>query len=266
MHGSRSNSFGHARPPPSTHTSVLPTRGSSSNLATLRQPTPQPEQQQNGAPYLPRNKSQPTLRPAGFDESPEQPSAGPSRRPTNGTDSPDPTHRSHRSMDHLPPAAPVQGSATAGSQAQPEVTTRRRQPSVLGNGWLRPLTRVGGEMAPINRTQSSSHLPRSPGEGVTSHDEGGQHTSPGLSRVSSSSAVSTSASYEAPAMLRRSTEGDPRNALAGQAHLPRSNGNGHIDPDLLSIKQREAWERAERRRQLAERSQTLDTSYRTHGW
>lgn len=67
-------------------------------------------------------------------------------------------------------------------------------------------------------------------------------------------------------MLRRSTEGDPRNALAGQAHLPRPNGNGHIDPGLLSIKQREAWDRAERRRQLAERNQVLDTSYRTHGW
>jgi hypothetical protein len=47
---------------------------------------------------------------------------------------------------------------------------------------------------------------------------------------------------EAPPMMRRSTEGDPRE---------------------MSEQERE---RLIRRRELAKRSETMDTSYRTHGW
>ena len=96
-------------------------------------------------------------------------------------------------------------------------THRRTQPNVLGGGFLRPLTRVG-EAAQIGRTQSSATLDN-------------------LTRPTSPSTVTPSPLLEAPAMVRRSADGD------GSAGSHES-----------------------RRRELARRSGTMDTSYRSHGW
>ncbi len=93
--------------------------------------------------------------------------------------------------------------------------SRRTQSNVLGGGFLRPLTRVG-ENSPIIRTQSSANL-------VPSGQSSPRSASP--------------LALEAPAMTRRSTDGD-----------------GRASSDEM------------RRQELARRSETMDTSYRSHGW
>ncbi|ORY27178.1 hypothetical protein BCR39DRAFT_238711 [Naematelia encephala] len=165
----RQGSFAHARPPPSMHTSHLPTRGSAVNLSQLP----------SLGPPLSRASSQPAI------SHPEH---------NLGTSSPSP---------HGPPAL--------------EPLRRRTQPNVLGGGFLRPLTRVG-DTAGLNRTQSSANL-----------------SSPGSS--DGPSPARSDIVYEAPAMVRRSTDGDPRES---------------------------SYEA--RRKALAVRSEGMDTSYRTHGW
>lgn len=135
----------------------------------------------------------------------------------------------------------------------PEPVRRRTQPNVLG-GYLRPLTRVGGlidatgnrsDGAIISRTQSSANLTTAPSEVTRSLSPGdGDATSPHGHHYTStnqlgSSAVGLEQGYEAPAMVRRSTEGSP---------------HAHWKDDI------------ERRRELVRRSVAQDQGYRTHGW
>ncbi|KAK4685571.1 hypothetical protein P7C73_g4574, partial [Tremellales sp. Uapishka_1] len=106
--------------------------------------------------------------------------------------------------------------------SQPSNEPRRKsQPTVLGGGFLRPLTRVG-ENSPIGRTHSSATL-----------------SGPSQSRSASPILPVPGDGLEAPAMMRRSTDGDG-----------------------LQMQERER----ERKRELARRSGTMDTSYRLHGW
>ena len=126
----------------------------------------------------------------------------------------------HRSQPLIHNPAPTKSpSPTSGQQIEtitpPDTSRRRPQPNVLGGGLLRPLTRVG-ENSPLNRTQSSAAL-----DLVSSNSS---HTASPLS-------------LEAPAMIRRSTDGDGR----ASSHEMR-------------------------RRELAKRNEAMDTSYRSHGW
>ncbi|WVR05307.1 hypothetical protein IAU60_002321 [Kwoniella sp. DSM 27419] len=134
--------------------------------------------------------------------------------PTRGS------HESSQPSSHsgaMPPPPPV------------EPQRRRTTPNILGGGnFLRPLTRVGMNQptpkspspvqAPLERVQSTTSLASSPNQ-VVSPGEGHDP--------------------EAPAMVRRLTEGD------GLLHMHRER---------------------ERRKELARRRDTTDTSYRLHGW
>jgi hypothetical protein len=191
---SRHNSFGqaHSRPPPSTHTSVLPARNSAVDL----------QQYAHGAP-LERHRSEPRM---------QQP-----KPQMSSLNNPSP-----------PPLPPLTGSSSPAPSSQPH-PPRRPGSTVLGGGFLRPLTRVGNNLSPISRTQSSATLVTpviAQGPSLLAHTK------------SPSPLGGGERGYEAPAMMRRSTEGDPR--------------------DLGGSEQR--------KRELARRSDTMDTSYRAHGW
>jgi hypothetical protein len=114
---------------------------------------------------------------------------------------------------------------------------RRPGSTVLGGGFLRPLTRVGNSAATITRTQSSATLNEHISPGSTSIVGVGVGAAVGMGHSKSPSPV-LSQGYEAPAMVRRSTEGDPR--------------------ELPVLEQR--------RRELRGREAEGDTSFRAHGW
>ena len=232
----RHASFGpvqHSRPPPSTHTSLLPARHSAANLA--------------GHPVLSRHRSD----------------------------------RSEHSDGRTTPQNEIPRSSLSPNQepVQPvpaEPFRRRTQPNLLG-GFLRPLTRVGidgvagpagprvgfvepelpqrdrrghGEHVPF-RTQSSTDLTTAPAQQTTSLSPSPTDISRASSRTGShanlslaSSAAGLEEGYEAPAMMRRATEGP----------------HGHTH-------QRVEWsDDIARRRELVRRSVAQDNGYRTHGW
>lgn len=225
----RHASFGpvnHNRPPPSTHTSLLPARHSSANLANH--------------PVLSRHRSDRSDHVDG--------------RTTPQSEIP----RSSPSPNHAEPAPPA------------EPVRRRTQPNVLG-GFLRPLTRVGvdgvaprvgfvepempqrerrafGDMP--YRTQSSTDLTTAPDQQTSSLNPSPNDLSSGSRTGSHANLASTAGGleegYEAPAMMRRATEG------------PHGFGQ---------LQHRADWnDDIARRRELVRRSVAQDNGYRTHGW
>ncbi len=125
-------------------------------------------------------------------------------------------HRSQPIIHHPAPTADPDLTPPQQTQHPPEPSRRRTQANVLGGGFLRPLTRVG-EPSLLGRTQSTAALQ--------------------LVFANEPPSPSPLGAPEAPAMIRRSTDGDGR---ASSHEL--------------------------RRRELARRSETMDTSYRSHGW
>lgn len=113
----------------------------------------------------------------------------------------------------------------------------RSRPTVLGSGFLRPLTRVGntsptGQPHPQSQYQNQNQNQNQPPNGIS-------RTQSSAALYSTSPRISPATEHPqtlAPPMLRSSTEG-----VALDAQL-------------------------ERRKQLAKRSETMDTSYRLHGW
>ncbi|OCF44145.1 hypothetical protein I317_01937 [Kwoniella heveanensis CBS 569] len=198
------------RPPPSTHTSRLPTHSSAVNLT----------QYARGEP-LERHNSHPT-------------------RGSHDTSQPS----SHTGAMAPPPPPP------------PDPQRRRTTPNILAGGnFLRPLTRVPALAQPqlsaqeqvLSRSQARSHggnhttFPH-PSQ-VVAFAEPRSGPSPTFERTQSTtnlnfvaSPSNASPALEAPAMMRRSTDGDG-------LHKER-----------------------ERRKELARRRDTTDTSYRLHGW
>ncbi|WVF72055.1 hypothetical protein IAT40_006867 [Kwoniella sp. CBS 6097] len=205
------------RPPPSTHTSRMSTHSSAVNLT----------QYARGEP-LERHNSHPTR--GSHDSS--QPS-------------------SHTGAMAPPPPPP------------PDPQRRRTTPNILGGGnFLRPLTRVPALAQPqvsdqkqvLSRSQGrtlshannhNSFVQSQPQVAFVAPGSGSRSgPSPSFERTQSSTNLNLVASpsnaspaaLEAPAMMRRSTDGDG-------LHKER-----------------------ERRRELARRRDTTDTSYRLHGW
>lgn len=203
--------------------SQLSARNSSANLA----------QYQMGAP-LARHRSETALNQQHAESQSGSPRSGQHQYDQGGSSSPQPPppHRSATTGSvitmetrHRPHPSHDQTRQNHGQMLPPPVPPadalrRKAQPNVLG-GFLRPLTRVGtGEQAIINRTQSSANL------SSARHESGpGRSISPAV--------------IEAPAMIRRSTEGSPV-------------AEWKVEVD--------------RRREIARRNAGMDTSYRMHGW
>ncbi|WWD15999.1 hypothetical protein CI109_100423 [Kwoniella shandongensis] len=143
------------RPPPSLHTSRMPTHSSAVNLTQYAQGEP-----------LERHSSQPSR---SSHDLPTQPQSH------SGAMQPPPPSSSSTSSVVQPPAEPLR---------------RRTQPSLLGGGFLRPLTRVEFEnKSALNRTSSSATLVDSPSEVAGATGSG-------------------SLGNAAPMMARRSTDGE----------------------------------------------------------
>ncbi|KAK8869728.1 hypothetical protein IAR55_000296 [Kwoniella newhampshirensis] len=120
------------RPPPSLHTSTMPSHHSAVNLTQYAQGEP-----------LERHTSH--LSRSSHDVSTH------SQSHTGAIQPPPPSSSIQPS---LPPAEP---------------SRRRTQPNLLGGGFLRPLTRVGESSPSLGRTQSSATLVETPGEGSGSN-------------------------------------------------------------------------------------------------
>ncbi|WVQ98882.1 hypothetical protein IAU59_006013 [Kwoniella sp. CBS 9459] len=205
--GSTGGAATRARPLHSTQTSLVPTHSSAVNLT----------QYARGEP-LERHNSHPT-------------------RGSHDTSQPS----SHTGAMAPPPPAP------------PDPQRRRTTPNILAGGnFLRPLTRVPALAQPqlssqeqvLSRSQARSHNSHTSfAQPQVAFAEPRSGPSPAFERTQSStnlnlvaSPSNASPSLEAPAMMRRSTDGDG-------LHKER-----------------------ERRKELARRRDTTDTSYRLHGW
>lgn len=117
----------------------------------------------------------------------------------------------HADIDDVDIILERQKSSTNLVRFRPDQVPPATRPSVLGGGFLRPLTRVGNaSTTSLNRTQSTTNFDTSP-------------TSP------------------APPMTRSNTE-----------------GGGGISPVDAAV--------INKRAELQRRSETMDTSYRMHGW
>ncbi|WRT67261.1 uncharacterized protein IL334_004228 [Kwoniella shivajii] len=214
--GGGPRALGLTRPPPSNHISKLPTHHSAINLTQYSR--------SGGGGGGGEGMERTTSNPARASPNTSQPSSH-TGAITNLPRSP------------RPPPPPLQPPPPL------EASRRRTTPNVLGGGnFLKPLTRATvtqqvqqqhhhqsskpepESMLPIQRKQSTPSVNFTIAEGERSESPSytnGDGDAPGL---------------EAPAMMRRSTEGD-------ELHKER-----------------------ERRRELARRRDTTDTSYRLHGW
>ncbi|OCF71749.1 hypothetical protein I204_07812 [Kwoniella mangroviensis CBS 8886] len=207
--GGGPRALGLVRPPPSTHTSKLPTHRSAINLT-------QYSRGGGGGETMERTSSHP----ARASPNTSQPS---SHTGAITTLPPPPSSTSQTSMPPPPPPT-LEGSR------------RRTTPNILGGGnFLRPLTRatIAQPPPPLQPPpKSQSHTQSNLSIGRNSSTTNCTMIDPESQRSESPSSMN----LEAPAMMRRSTEGD-------DLHRER-----------------------ERRRELARRRDTTDTSYRLHGW
>nr|XP_019042336.1 hypothetical protein I302_08938 [Kwoniella bestiolae CBS 10118]OCF21266.1 hypothetical protein I302_08938 [Kwoniella bestiolae CBS 10118] len=200
--GGGPRALGLVRPPPSTHTSSkLSTHRSAVNLTQYSR--------------------------SGGGETMERTSSHPARASPN-TSQPS-SHTGAITTLPPPPSAP-QGSMPPPPPPMLDGTRRRTTPNILGGGFLRPLTRATiAQPLPQSPIQNQP-LPQVHGQGISRNS-----STTNLNLIDSERSESPS-NMEAPAMMRRSTEGDG-------LHKER-----------------------ERRRELARRRDTTDTSYRLHGW
>ncbi|RSH80415.1 uncharacterized protein EHS24_008993 [Apiotrichum porosum] len=218
----------HKRPPPGVHMSRLPTSSSAVNLAQLHNSP----QHTGEALALARVRSNQVTDFKPHNNKLERHSSHPNLTAMGDHDN---------YTTQPPPPRPVQESNSRGpspnhwqasSSTSPEA---RRRANVLGSGFLRPLTRVGGD-GELGRARSTVALTTM--TSPTAEPMHSSHSPTTHMPSSGSSGALRSPHLQAAPMMRSNTEG------AGSREM----------------------ERARVRRELAKRSEHTDTSYRMHGW
>ncbi|WWC89928.1 uncharacterized protein L201_004857 [Kwoniella dendrophila CBS 6074] len=209
--GGGPRALGLIRPPPSTHTSRLTTVHSAVNLTQYSR--------------------------GGGGETMERTSSHPARASPN-TSQPS-SHTGAITTIPSPPTIPQPPSL--------DTTRRRTTPNILGGGnFLRPLTKAltaqaaqpqkGQAQVRISNQVEQQTLNRNSSSTNLSNNDGNGNTTVNGNIINNIARSESPSNLGAPAMMRRSTEGD-------ELHKER-----------------------ERRRELARRRDTTDTSYRLHGW
>ncbi|KAL7424038.1 hypothetical protein Q5752_001623 [Cryptotrichosporon argae] len=186
---------------------------------------------------------------------------------------------------HGPPLSSLRSQHSGEPHAQPqshgqhppphpglEPTRRRTTHNVLGGGFLRPLTRVGDGASPaqarggdiLGRTQSAVQLSMSP------HDAAAPSGLSGSPRQEYGSLAHGYGVVPAGGASASVGQGHSVLAASGPPMLARAPSLLRMEATPMMRSQTEGDERHTERmrlkRELAKRSEMMDTSYRLHGW